>query len=636
MLKRTAKMILLAMALLLPCGAASAEDAPRPNIVFIMADDLGWMDTGVYGSDFYETPNIDALAARGMRFTNAYSASPLCSPTRASVLTGQYPGRLGITAPHGHLPEVVLKASAQRSGSPAYRATANQSVSRLQNSYDNYAKDLGEAGYATGFFGKWHLGFDPYIPENQGFETVVGGGGYPGPRSFFSPYNMPEVPDGPRGEHIDDRMTAEAIGFMREAAESGKPFLVNYWAWDVHAPFQGKEDLIAKYQAKLDKNSNSKQMSPTMGAMVETLDQNVGALLAEVDRLGLTENTLVVFFSDNGGNMYNEVDGGVTPTNNAPLKNGKGNIYEGGIRVPFIAAWPNHIAEGAVSDALVCSIDLYPTFLDLLDLDRPADHVIDGISLKPVLLEQASLDRNSIVIDFPHNVVATENRAAISVRQGDMKLIRYYWDLDVGSGSPAHRYELYNLSDDIGESKNLAADHLYEVRAMDAIIEAYLMETGAVVPLPNPNFGKAAAASGQPGGEREAVGGWVPGGTSDVTIEDDALVVASKGTDPYISTREGLPEAKGELELRFTMDSDIVGFTQVFWTFGPKRAFGADRSEQFDPEPKGEAHEYSVSFKVPSNITGLRIDPGRGKGTAKITSISLHDANGKELKRWTF
>ena len=219
-----------------------------------------------------------------------------------------------------------------------------------------------------------------------------------------------------------------------------------------------------------------------------------------------------------------------------------------------------------------------------------------------------------------------------------MKLIRYYWDEVVDDGeSPAHRYELYNLSDDIGEAKNLAETHADEVRAMDAIIEAYLMETGAVSPLPNPNFGKAAAAGdGQPKGDRDPVGGWVPGGTGDLRVEDGMLVVKSKGNDPYLSTRDGIPDAKGELELRFTMESDIDGTAQVFWTFGPKRAFGADRSEEFETEAKGEAHDYSVAFKIPANLTGLRIDPGRGKGTAKISSISLHDASGKELRKWTF
>ncbi len=518
------------------------------------------------------------------------------------------------------------------------------SVSRLKNSYQTYAEDLKNAGYATGFFGKWHLGFDPYIPENQGFDTVVGGGGYPGPRSFFSPYNMPEVPDGPAGEHIDDRMVAEAIKFMDEAASDGKPFLVNFWSWDVHAPFQGKDDLIAKYQAKLDANPNLKQKSPTMGAMVETLDQNVGQLMAHVEELGLTDDTLVVFFSDNGGNMYDEVDS-TTPTNNAPLQNGKGNILEGGIRVPLIAAWPGKIAQGKVSDTLAISTDIYPTFLDLLDLEPPSNQVIDGISIAPVLLRGESLDRDSFIIDFPHNVVATENRSSIAVRKGDMKLIRYYWDAKIPTGAkPEHRYELYDLSSDIGESKNLAADQADMVKVMDAMIEDYLEETGAVSPVPNPNFDAAAPpavrgggqANGPPRGERDPVAGWIPGGTCDLEVVDGMLVLTSKGNDPYLSCREGVPSATGKLEVRFTMSSNITGSGQLFWTSGKLKAFQAARSVEFDMKKGDDEHDYVVEIDIDDELTGVRIDPGRSPGKASIKSIGIYDASGTKLEEWTF
>jgi len=323
----TIRSLLLAVVALswLP-GAAGAEDAAasgRPNVVFILADDLGWRDTSLYGSPFYETPSIDALAERGMRFTNAYSANPLCSPTRASILTGQYPGRLRLTTPAGHLKQEVLDPIVPAQGPPLSKWVTPQTRTRLPLDYYTLSEALHDAGYATAHFGKWHLGWPPYQPENQGFDVNLPGGSFPGPPGgYFAPFKVDTLDDCPAGEHVDDRLTREAIDFVRENQD--RPFLLNYWLFSVHAPYQAKEELIARYQAKVD--PNAPQRSPTMGGMIHTGDACVGQLLEAIDAIGLAERTIVVFTSDNGGNMYDRVDG-TTPTSNSPLRGGKATIY---------------------------------------------------------------------------------------------------------------------------------------------------------------------------------------------------------------------------------------------------------------------------------------------------------------------
>ncbi|MDX9978927.1 MAG: sulfatase-like hydrolase/transferase, partial [Lentisphaeria bacterium] len=252
----------------------AAQTRPRPNLIFILADDLGWMDTNAYGSTFYETPHLDALMARGLRFTQAYAANPLCSPTRASILTGQYPCRVRFTTPAGHLKEEVLDPIVPERSAQNQRLIQPQTRTRLPNEYLTYAELARAAGYRTAFMGKWHLGRDPYLPENQGFTVVVGGREHPGPppRGYFSPWACPTLPDGPEGRHICDVLTDEACKFLRDNRD--RPFLLNLWYYDVHAPFQGKEELIAKYRRKAD--PANPQHCPTMGAMIEALDQNIG------------------------------------------------------------------------------------------------------------------------------------------------------------------------------------------------------------------------------------------------------------------------------------------------------------------------------------------------------------------------
>ena len=307
--------------LFLPWFGLSAE---KPNIVFILADDLGWADTSLYGhTRLYQTPHIERLAKRGMTFTRAYSASPLCSPTRSSILTGLHPATTGLTAPNCHLPQVILKATPGKKGNPGKKALQPNVGTRLDPEQTTIAEALKEAGYANGHFGKWHLGKEPYSPLEHGFDIDIPHWPGPGPAgSFVAPWKFPDFdPDTP-DQHIEDRMAKEAVAFMEEHKDG--PFFLNYWMFSVHAPFDAKKDLIEKYRPLID--PKDPQRSPTYAAMIESMDDAVGTLLDAIDRIGIADNTIVLFFSDNGGNMYNEVDD-TTPTSNAPLRGGKASMF---------------------------------------------------------------------------------------------------------------------------------------------------------------------------------------------------------------------------------------------------------------------------------------------------------------------
>ncbi len=458
-------------------GCGGGRKRP-PNVVFVLADDLGWRDTTLYGSSYYETPSIDALASRGMMFTQAYAASPICSPTRASILSGLYPARIGITTPSCHLPEERFESTLAAKAPKTHPALQAVSATRLKQEYYTLAEAFKDAGYATGHFGKWRLGHEPYDALHQGFDIDVPhtpapgpSGGYLGPWSFW--------PDeGALGEHIEDRMSAEAAKFMLENRD--QPFFLNYWRFSVHAPIQGKPELVAKYRRKAD--PNSEQRNPINGAMVESLDDAVGALLGTIDELGIADDTIIVFFSDNGG-MVHLVADGVVVTSNAPLRSGKSSIYEGGVREPLIVAWPGVTAPASKSEAIVQSVDFYPTLLEMTGVAPRADQRFDGVSIVPALLGEP-LDREAIFCHHPHYTPATAHRPSTSVRKGDWKLIRFYCD------SPAQkdRFELYNLREDIGETRDLAAENPAKVDELSKLIDGFLADTDAVIPAPNPNY----------------------------------------------------------------------------------------------------------------------------------------------------
>ncbi|MGZ0709717.1 sulfatase [Coraliomargarita sp. W4R53] len=586
--------------------------AKQPNIIFIVADDLGWRDTAAYGSEFYRTPAIDRLAREGVRFTDAYSANPLCCPTRASFLTGQYPGRLNFTSASGHIPQVILNPKLGTSAALDKPAIIPQSRSRLPNEYVTYAELLKEAGYQTAFVGKWHLGRDPYIPENQGFDVVVGGRFHPGPPGgFFAPWPIDTIKPVKAGTHISDAITDEALDFIRDNREG--PFLLNMWFYDVHAPFQAKPALVDEYEQRID--PDYEQRSPTMGAMIETMDMNIDRLLNELDRLRIRENTIIIFTSDNGGNMYNEVDG-TTPTNNAPLKSGKGNNYEGGVRVPLIVSWPYKSVGGSVSDAIVSSVDMYPTILSMAGLPQHPEYHIDGVDFTPAV-EGKPHDRGATISHFPHYVPATDNIPNTSVRVGDFKLYRFYYDGE----NQVHRYELYNLKEDIGETKNLAEIMPEKVSTLDGIIETFLNEADVLVPIKNPRFAS------------NSVFGWNVVNDLSLSADGDVLKVHCVGTDPGMSS-PAAGKLHGPLKLEFSMRSESFGGGRVFWLGGSVKAISANHSTDFEVNHDGDWHSYSVSLPFEGLFRRVRLDPSQGPGKLELKDLRLVNADGETVYNW--
>jgi len=464
----------------------------RPNIILILIDDLGWRDLSCMGSEFYETPNLDRLARQGMRFTDAYAAAPVCSPTRAAILTGKYPASVGITdwidwagachPRHGRLVDVPY-------------------LKQLPTSEFSLAQALREAGYATWHVGKWHLGGEGSLPEDHGFDINVGGCklGSPSRGGYFSPWSIPSLQDAdvPDNTYLTDFLTDRAGGLIRE--RDGRPFFLNLWYYSVHTPIQAKPEKIRKYAAKaqtmgLDKQDAFEagdffpfepkqhvrvrrrrvQSDPVYAAMIESLDENIGRLLQAVEEAGQTENTLVIFTSDNGG----LATAGGSPTCNAPLAEGKGWMYEGGTREPLLVRWPGVVRAGSVCNAPVTSPDFYPTVLAAAGLDPlPRQHT-DGVSFLARLREEASCDRGPLFWHYPHYGNQGGTPGA-SVRLGDFKLIKFFEDSHV---------ELYNLREDIGEDHDLAPDQPRRAEKMEKLLTNWQQNVEAKMPEPNPDW----------------------------------------------------------------------------------------------------------------------------------------------------
>jgi len=477
-------------------GTVFAASPARPNVIFILADDLGCKRrTFNRPNAFYETPNIQRLAQRGLRFTQAYAANPLCSPTRASIQTGLYPARIGLTAPVSHLPQVLLEKGTVKQAGPTAKALVAQSITRLDPSYFTLAEALKAEGYATGHFGKWHLGPDPYSPLQQGFDVDFPHWPGPGPAgTYVAPWKFPAalnvLPTTPH-EHIEDRMADEAIKFI--TAHRNEPFYVNYWAFSVHAPYDAKPALIEKYRAKVAKlPPGSGQRNPVYAAMVQSLDDNVGRLLDTLDELKLSDRTIIVFFSDNGGVHWiaGTAEAGtangiadIPITSNAPLRGGKATTYEGGTREPCIVAWPGLTQAGIATDTIIQSTDFFPTFADVLKLKLPATLKFDGKSFAPALRGQPH-DRGPTFCHFPHITPASGGIASTWVRVGDWKLIRFYCQ----NADQSDLLELYNLRDDLSETKNLAAQNPAKAAELNTLIAGFLRDTEAVVPVRNPAY----------------------------------------------------------------------------------------------------------------------------------------------------
>jgi len=487
---------------------ASASGRPRPNVIFILADDLGWRDVACFGSSFHETLNIDRLAAQGVRLTQAYAANPLCSPTRASILTGLYPARIGITAPACHLPQVQLEKKLVPARPATVKVLHADSLTRLKPDYFTLAEAMRDAGYATAHFGKWHLGWnrkgqleDRFEPKDQGFDldfphtpAAAGpGGGYFAPWAFINDPPLPAT----GGTHIEDRVSQEAAKFILEHKD--QPFFLNYWAYSVHSPWNARSDYIDHFQRKAD--VKNPQHNPLYAAMVRSLDDSVGRILVAVEDAGIADRTIIIFSSDNGGWAYppkaTDPEGfeNLPATSNLPLRSGKASMYEGGTRVPCVVVWPGKVQPDSMSDALFQSIDWYPTVLAMCGLQPHTNVKLDGLDQTPMLLRMGPV-RERVFCHFPHGGANQAARIpgflpSAYVREGDWKLIRFFADNDDGSD----RFELYNLGADLGETENLAAAMPQLVGKLNGLLTGFLRDTDAVIPIRNP--ARAASTSNQ-------------------------------------------------------------------------------------------------------------------------------------------
>jgi len=438
--------------------ALSAADK-KTNIVLVMVDDLGWMDLHCQGNKRLSTPHIDRLASQGMRFTDAYAAAPVCSPTRAAVLTGQSPARLHLTT---HIPD--------REGFTPQdsRLLPAQTHDQLAAEHITVAERLKQAGYATGFFGKWHLagrsqrmglGLAECYPENQGFDLNLGGCAYGGPPTYFDPYRIHNLKSRRPGEYLTDRLVDESIDFIRAHQED--PFMLFLWNYTVHWPVEAKPEIIAKYKGREGPGIKNAGYA----AMIEILDSAMGRLLAELDALKLSERTLVIFTSDNGAFL------GVS--DNSPLRSGKGYLYEGGIRVPLIVRWPGHVDPGSLCDTPVISMDFYPTILAAAGLTPQAGRPLDGENLMPLLSQTGSLKRSAIYFHYPNFAWHKDNRLGSVVRHGKYKLIEYFDDNSV---------ELYDLEADLRETRDLSRELPDTARRLQRELHGWRQKSGARLP----------------------------------------------------------------------------------------------------------------------------------------------------------
>lgn len=438
---------------------STTTSSSKPNVVLILADDLGWTDLACYGSDLYETPHLDRMARQGMRFSQAYSACTVCSPTRAALMTGKYPARLHLTdwSP-GMMPD-----------NP--KLLVPDWVKELPLEETTLAERFKEAGYATASIGKWHLGDEAFSPERQGFDINLGGTDKAAPPSYYSPYRIPNLPDGPDGEYLTDRLGEEAA--QRIAAWRDRPFFLYLPHFAVHTPIQGRQDLLEKYQKK--PRAGLRHFNAHYAAMVESLDAAVGRVLAALDTHSLTERTLIIFTSDNGGRITKAT------TNNAPLRFGKASAYEGGVRVPLIMHWPGTITAGSESDAPVITMDLFATALEACGIEAPYH---DGLSLASLLGGSGTIDRRELFWHYPHHqhYQLGGSMPYSAIRSGDFKLIEFHDDSHV---------ELFNLREDIGESRDIASDQPETVNHLRSRLQAWREEVGAQMPVPNPSHDPA-------------------------------------------------------------------------------------------------------------------------------------------------
>jgi len=443
---------------------------PASNVILIVIDDLGWRDPGCYGSSYYRTPNIDRLAAEGMRFTDAYAACPVCSPTRAAIMTGKYPARLLLTQ---WLPSGRWDPARKQLREARY-------LSNLPLEEVTIAEALRQSGYRTGFIGKWHLRTATYYyPEHQGFDVNIGGRDYGAPGSYFYPFrgtwSIPttgqtlrkDFPvDGRAGDYLVDRLAEEAVQFIRDS--QGQPFFLVLSHYAVHAPLEGQPHLVQRYKAV---KKELRQGKPEYAAMIESVDLSVGRVLNTLDELGAADDTLVIFTSDNGGFAR--------ATSNAPLRANKGSLYEGGIRVPLIVRHPGSVTPSSECNTPVTSSDLYPTILSATGQSpQPYQH-LDGVDLWPVLTGRGKLSREAIYWHYPHYNQHPQSFPGAAVRSGPWKLLERY---------ESDAVELYRLPDDIGETRNLADTQPEVTQRLRTLLRSWREDVRADMMQANPQF----------------------------------------------------------------------------------------------------------------------------------------------------
>jgi arylsulfatase A-like enzyme len=473
-------------------SCSNPGEAVKPNIIFILVDDLGWADLGCYGSTFHETPHIDRLAMESLRFTDAYAACPVCSPTRASIMTGKYPARTGIT-------DWIPGRQANQGPQPCDKLLSREFKLEMKLEEVTIAEALKDAGYRTFFAGKWHLGEDSlYWPEQQGFEINKGGWGKGWPDGgYFSPYVNPRLENGPVGECLTDRLADESVRFINAHRE--EPFFLYLSFYAVHTPLQAKPELIEKYEGKIDELGLDReametakrdwikyappqgrflervqQGHPVYAGMIETLDTNVGRITQALEELGLEENTIIFLMSDNGGLATAEG----SPTSNLPLRAGKGWLYEGGIREPMMIRWPGSGSEGGVCTFPVTSTDFYPTILEMAGVDPMPGQHRDGISMVPLLKGEGTPEERPIYWHYPH-YSNQGGKPGAAVRLGNLKLIEFFEGPSV---------ELYDLSSDPGEGNDISAVCPEKVNELKTLLHRWQEQVGAEGMDPNPAY----------------------------------------------------------------------------------------------------------------------------------------------------
>ena len=455
---------------------AVTRAAELPNVVLIVADDLGYADLGCYGADLHESPRIDGLAQEGVRFTDAYAASSVCSPTRASILSGKSPARLHLTIWRESSTNTVMN----RPSLPP------NTIADLPHDEVTIAEVLRAHGYVTIHIGKWHLGGASHYPETQGFDVNVGGTHWGAPNTFYHPFSgssyfrdfryVPGLGVGKPDDYLTDRLTDEALKQVDSAGD--RPFFLNMWYHSVHTPIEGKPKTVERFTKKLKPGDH--HQNPEYAAMVAHLDENVGRILDYLRERKIERNTIVIFTSDNGG-FVNAARPRQDPvTNNFPLRSGKGSLYEGGIRVPLLVRWPSITTAGSVCNTPVISTDLYPTILDMLNLPEDPTHnrLNDGLSVVPLLKDPAaSFARKTLCFHYPHYYPTTTPVSAI--RCGDWKLLEYFEN---------DRVELYNLHDDLAESRDLSQTNPQQAADLLKRLHSWQQEVDAQLPTKNPGY----------------------------------------------------------------------------------------------------------------------------------------------------